>query len=68
MKIPLETFQLLMNILMHMTSDLYKLICNRYAASKEVPATPPPLQAPPPSFERTTLLTFKESVTNYKET
>lgn len=58
MKIPLETFQLLMNILMHMTSDLYKLICNRYAASKEVPATPPPL----------TPLTFKESVTNYKET
>lgn len=53
---------------MHMTSDLYKLICNRYAASKEVPATPPPLQAPPPSFERTTPLTFKESVTNYKET
>lgn len=32
------------------------------------PHPPPPLQAPPPSFERTTPLTFKESVTNYKET
>lgn len=29
---------------------------------------PPPPPAPPSSFERTAPFTFKESVTNYKET